>query len=156
LELDLIKFLGEMAEKKKERDLKLTKKQKAFCKNYDECKNATIAALQAGYSGRTAGWRCINNEGVQRELKRIEDEREQDETGSRFVVKQLKGLVRRCTEGRPVTGKDGQVTGTEYDNSNALKALELLGKHLGMFNGKGQRQGAKPGAIVLPERPKDS
>lgn len=143
------------AEQKKGREQRLTDKQIAFCKAYSACNNAAEAARIAGYNNEGEGWRCMKSAAVTKELERLARERELEETDSRFVVKQLKDLVLRCTEGKTGKGKDGQTEGTTYDNNNAVKALELLGKYLGMFNGKAMPLMEERTMLILPEPPDD-
>lgn len=62
--------------------------------------------------------------------------------GTEFVIRHLKKIVRRSMQEEPVTKKQEPVINDEgckvftYDSGAALKALELLGKHLGMFSDK--------------------
>lgn len=56
------------------------------------------------------------------------------------VIRDLLELKRRCMELKPVRSAFGQVIPDvfEFDAKNALKALELLGKKLGMWKGEPQ------------------
>ena len=62
--------------------------------------------------------------------------------GTEFVIRHLKKIVRRSMQEEPVIKKQEPVTNEDgckvftYDSGAALKALELLGKHLGMFSDK--------------------
>lgn len=60
-----------------------------------------------------------------------------------FVVSHLKEIVRRCMQDKPATDKKGEPVVDEennkvyaFDPAHAYKALELLGKHPGMFSEK--------------------
>ena len=63
--------------------------------------------------------------------------------GTEFVIRHLKKIVRRSMQEEPVIKKQEPVTNEEgckvftYDSGAALKALEVLGKHLGMFGAAG-------------------
>ncbi len=53
----------------------------------------------------------------------------------RYVIDKLKENVERCLQVEPVRDKDGQPTGEyQYNASAANKALELLGRHLRVFD----------------------
>jgi phage terminase small subunit len=145
---------------------KLTVKQKAFCDEYLIDLNATQAAIRAGYSTDTAkeigsenltkpNIRAyidkeiaerskrtgINQDRVIRELARIafvnandvinideatlKDNATEDDTAAIASVKV-----------KTIPTKDGEGVEREIKLTDKLKALELLGKHLGMFKDK--------------------
>ena len=101
---------------------KLTDKQKRFCEEYLIDLNATQAAVRAGYSPKTASRIAIellNKTHVSEYLKGLMKERsEAVGVTSEQVVKELEKIA----------FADAEITGKEK-----MKALELLGKHLGMF-----------------------
>ena len=102
---------------------KLTEKQKRFCEEYLIDLNATQAAIRAGYSAKTAeqtAARLLRNVKVQKYISQLQKE-QSDRTGitADTVLKELKKIALTDTE---ITGKE------------KIKALELLGKHLGMFS----------------------
>ena len=101
---------------------KMTDKQKRFCEEYLIDLNATQAAVRAGYSSRTADRIASENlrkPDVQQYLQRLMQERSK-RTGitSDQVLRELERIAMTETE---ITGKE------------KMRALELLGKHLGMF-----------------------
>jgi phage terminase small subunit len=56
------------------------------------------------------------------------------ELNAAYVLSSLMTNVERAMQASPVLDRNGKPTGTwEYEGSVANKALELLGKHLGMF-----------------------
>lgn len=101
---------------------KLTEKQKRFCEEYLIDLNATQAAVRAGYSAKTASRIAIellNKTHVSEYLaKLMRDRSENTKITSEQVIKELE----------KVAFSDAEITGKEK-----IKALELLGKHLGMF-----------------------
>lgn len=105
---------------------KLTNKQKRFCEEYLIDLNATQAAVRAGYSEKTAD-RIANQNlkklEVQQYLQKLMQERsERTKISADDVVRELERIAMTDTE---ITGKE------------KIKALELLGKHLGMFSNGG-------------------
>lgn len=102
--------------------MKLTEKQKRFCEEYLIDLNATQAALRAGYSPKTAY--SIGDEN----LKKPE------------IREYLQQLMLQRSEHTGITAEDVlrelnsvAMADTELKGSDKMKALELLGKHLGMF-----------------------
>jgi len=138
---------------------KLTEKQKKFCEEYLIDLNATKAAVRAGYSKKTANTIAAQNLAklsVQKyisELQREQSERTRitadqvleelaaiafsDRTelarvvsrqGETAETKDLPDTVKKAVSGV----KQGR-NGVEVSSYDKLRALELLGKHLGMF-----------------------
>lgn len=106
----------------------LTAKQERFVQEYLVDLNATQAAIRAGYSSKTAysmGQRLLKNVEVQAAIqKALKDRQARTEITQDTVVEEL--------------AKIGLADAHDYSDadlkySNKLKALELLGKHLGMF-----------------------
>lgn len=103
--------------------MKLTGKQKRFCEEYLIDLNATQAAVRAGYKQKTArsqGQRLLTNVDIQRYIAALMQERSA-RTGitADDVIREL----------RAVAMSDAEIKG-----SDKVRALELLGKHLGMFD----------------------
>ena len=132
---------------------KLTEKQKKFCEEYLIDLNATKAAVRAGYSKKTANTIAAQNLAklsVQKyisELQREQSERTRitadqvleelaaiafsDRTElARVVSRQGETAV---TVKKAVSGVKQGRNGVEVSSYDKLRALELLGKHLGMF-----------------------
>ena len=139
---------------------KLTNKQKMFIQEYLVDLNASAAARRAGYSARTSNRAASENlrrPHVQAALQEALKEREKRlEVTQDMVVKQLAKVafhdlkdVVTWENGRITIRNSDEVDGTvlqeisetlsEYGTSkkvklnDRMKALELLGKHLGMF-----------------------
>lgn len=131
--------------------VKLTDKQKRFIEEYLIDLNATQAAIRAGYSEKTAY--SIGEENLKKpEIKRaIEDA--QLKRSSRIqitqddVIRMLIENIEKSSGTKQVVitqtrkSEDGEFVGDDvaqfvYEPSSVNKALELLGKHLGMFKDK--------------------
>jgi phage terminase small subunit len=60
-----------------------------------------------------------------------------------WVIAQLREVVERCMEPEPVLDRAGNPTGGfTFNPTAANRALELIGKHLGMFKDKPDGKGA--------------
>lgn len=97
--------------------------------------NATQAAIRAGYSEKTAdqiGYENSRKPDVKNAIEKALKER--TNITQDFVLERLEENVQRCMQAKPVFDKKGKPTGKyTYNASGANRALELLGKHLGMF-----------------------
>lgn len=127
----------------------LTPKQKRFVAEYLVDLNATAAARRAGYSVKTAdrigpellGKTCVS-QAIQEAIK--ERERRTEVTQD-YVIKKLKEIADK-------EASDTQESDLKF--SNKLKALELLGKHVGAFEPKTDSaavQGDDPITAALKE-----
>lgn len=129
---------------------KLSPKQERFAREYLLDLNATQAAIRAGYSPKTAysmGQRLLKNVEVQKAVQSAMDERsKRTEVNADYVLTNLLEIVERCMQRAPVLHKGEQVVDEEgnsvwcFDGKNAIRALELLGKHKGMFTDKLQTE----------------
>lgn len=131
--------------------VKLTDKQKRFIEEYLVDLNATQAAIRAGYSERTAY--SIGEENLKKpEIKRAIEEAQLNRS-SRVqitqddVIRMLIENIEKSSGTKQVVitqtrkSEDGEFVGDDvaqfvYEPSSVNKALELLGKHLGMFKDK--------------------
>lgn len=116
----------------------LTAKQVRFVEEYLIDLNATQAAVRAGYSAKTAG--SIGQENLTKpEIAaaiqvRQEKRSERVELSQDWVVERLRENVDRAMQAEAVKDREGNETGDyTYQGSVANRALELLGKHIGMF-----------------------
>ncbi len=124
----------------------LTAKQELFCQEYTVDYNGKQAAIRAGYKAESAEFqasRLLRNDKVLARVRELQQEQVERLAVSRdYVMLQLLDTYRCCREPTPVMEYDpdtGQMkaTGTyEFDSKGALKAMELVGRHLGMFNDK--------------------
>lgn len=163
-----------MAKKRK----RLTEKQKKFVAEYLVDLNATQAAIRAGYSKRNAGKIGPELLGKTRIAEAIQDQLKAREkrtlvTADRVIVElskiafaDLKDFVQFGPDGviiLPSATVDGtvlaEVSETETQSGGTrriklydkLKALELLGKHLGMFVDKVEHSGDLELIVKLPD-----
>ena len=98
-------------------------KQQRFVLEYLKDRNATQAAIRTGYSERTAGsygHDLLKNPEVSAViLKKTEELAEKQEISIEWVLKKLKATADTC-----------EVPAVQ------VRAIELIGKHLGMFREK--------------------
>lgn len=143
----------------------LTEKQQRFVEEYLIDLNATQAAIRSGYSAKTAdvqGSRMLANVKVQQAISEIMANRSK-RTGvnqdmvvqelARIAFVKMTDVVNAYGEIRPDASDDdlaciesvkykrsdtdtGSSEEREIKIASKLKALELLGKHLGMWNDK--------------------
>lgn len=115
----------------------LQPKQKRFCEEYVIDLNATQAAIRAGYSQRSAkeiAARLLTKDNVQIEVQMLMDKiSEKTAITAATVLKRINRIA--------------DVAEKEKEYQAALKANELLGKHLKMFTDKTEITGADGGAI---------
>lgn len=101
----------------------LTDRQARFCEEYLIDLNATQAAIRAGYSEKTAREQAAQNLSklnIQEKIAELKAERaKRTEMTQDSVIQELAAVARAEIKGVRAVDK--------------LKALELLGKHLGMF-----------------------
>lgn len=122
---------------------KMTEKQKAFCDYYIETGNATEAAINAGYSKKTA--KVIGSENltkpylkqyIDERLAKIEDERiAKGEEVLQYLTKVMRG------EEKDQFGLDASL-------QDRTKAAELLGKRYRLFTEKIEVDGVQQVQIV--------
>lgn len=138
---------------------KLTARQQLFCEEYLKDLNAHASAVRAGYSAKSdaAGSKLMANPMVAERIKELMQERvkrlhlDQD-----YVVKTLMEVVERCMQRQPVRGRWNRDTNSfeqakdefgndvwQFDSHGASKALELLGRHLGIFEKDNRQSGQK-------------
>jgi phage terminase small subunit len=116
----------------------LTRKQRMFCAEYMIDFNGKQSAIRAGYSPKTAEFQAsvlLRNRKVATEVKRLQDEKIQA-TGitAEYVIKSLHEVAEFTKAPRPRYNKAGDIVGEGIDSAGATRSLELLGKHLGVFD----------------------
>lgn len=120
----------------------LNARQEAFVREYLVDLNATQAAIRAGYSERTAysqGQRLLKHVEVAAAIQAAQAARaERTEVTQDWVITRLAQNVERAMQAEPVRNREGNPTGEYvYAGAVANKALELLGRHLGLFGPRG-------------------
>lgn len=138
---------------------KFTDKQRRFVQEYLKDLNATQAAKRAGYSGKTAysiGQRLLKNVEIKQAIEKgLDRQQRQAEITQDRVLQELAAIAfasgadyAQVVSGTAVANDTESLTdmqkaaivsikatgdGVEVKLAGKLKALELLGKHLGVF-----------------------
>ena len=133
----------------------LTEKQKRFCDEYLIDLNATQAAIRAGYSVKNAdkiGSELLGKTRVSETISRkIAERSKRTGINQDRVIQELARIafvnpqnvidsedasVREDVKVKTMDGAKGKSVEREVRLNDKMKALELLGKHLGMFKDK--------------------
>lgn len=163
----------------------LTKKQKLFVEEYLIDLNATQAAIRAGYSPDTAqqmGSENLSKPVIKNAIdKGIADRSRRTGINQDRVIQEIakmaflnpvdvidmdeatiKGEANRddtaciaSVKVKVIPGEGGNITEREVKTYDKLKALELLGKHLGMFTDKLKMEGNLPVVIMGDDQLED-
>lgn len=122
----------------------MTDKQINFCREYVKDYNGTQAAIRAGYSEKTAAVKAnqlLHKENILNAIKQNQKELvESSCLTEEKVIAKVEKILDRCMSAEPVMEWNYEEhryepTGEyQFDSKGALKAIEMLGKHLGMFN----------------------
>ena len=121
----------------------LSGRYEKFCQEYAIDYNGTKAAIRAGYeekSARQQSSRLLTQEKILNRIMELQTEQVKRLSITQdYVVLQLLDTYKCCREATPVMRYDydrGEMVETgkyQFDSKGALRALELLGKHLGMY-----------------------
>lgn len=131
-------------------NIKLTRKQEIFVKEYLVDLNATQSAIRAGYSKKTAqeqGSRLLSNVMVMKAIEQAMEKRARKvEITAEYVLKTIYETIERCKQAEPVLDRKGEnvvidspsglALAYQFEANAVLKGAELLGKHLKMFTEK--------------------
>ena len=112
--------------------------QEDFTREYQIDRNASQAAIRAGYSAKNAdkiGPRLVGLGRVSEIIGREAEKRaERTNITADYVLEMIRNTVERCSQGEPVKDREGNPTGEwKFDSNAVLKGCDLLGKHLAMF-----------------------
>ena len=131
-------------------ELKLTLKQKKFADEYIRLGNATQAAINAGYRPKAAGQ--MGNENLKKpQIAEYIDKKMQALDAKKTmqikeIMEELTSIARgEIKEER--LDKDGDIVKTRPLFADRLKAMDMLGKRYGMWNGMG-REAASQTVII--------
>jgi phage terminase small subunit len=134
----------------------LNEKQKRFIAEYMISLNASKAALLAGYQSHKTGSYLLAKEEIKEEIKRLKDELKASQIVTvEYILNALTEVVDRCLKPEPqmiwdnlkrcrvqATNEQGKLVWS-FDSSGCNKALELLGRYLGIFD-KDNKQRINP------------
>lgn len=117
----------------------MTDKQMRFIAEYLTDCNATQAAIRAGYSPKTANEAAAKN--MRKNIIREEIERRLEEMQSEKIADAVEVMIYLTSVMRgetisPVLCPNGKIVEMHPDESQRLKAAELLGKRYRMFTEK--------------------
>lgn len=125
-------------------------KQERFCQEYIIDYIGKRAAIRAGYSEDSAkqqAYRLLQRDDVRERIRQLQEEQVKRLAVSQdFVVTQMVDVYQCCREDHPKMvwnyethemEESGKYT---FDARGALKALEMIGKHFGMFEKKGKNK----------------
>lgn len=137
----------------------LSARQRKFCELYLQGKSATDAYREAYGDKKSAGKsasRLLKNARIiayMHELRK--EQRDRLFLDENLVAVELVDLYRKAAKERPVmkwnpdTHQMEETGEYQFDGRTAAKALELLGKHLGMFVDKNEISGKDNGPVNI-------
>jgi len=121
----------------------LSKKERLFCEEYIVDFNSSKAykAISSDITEASAyelGSRMLRKVGIRQYIDYLVMDREQElQVDRSFVIEKLKINLERALAEEPVKNRDGEETGFWIYNGPVVnKSLEMLGKHLGMWDKK--------------------
>lgn len=116
---------------------KLTEQQDHFCHRFivDLDFDASFLEVFKRKPTNSDRWSLLKNLRILDRIRELKNERaERLELTADYVLGNVNEVVQRCMQAVPVFDRTGEPTGEwRFDGSTALKGLELLGKHLGIW-----------------------
>ena len=145
---------SEAQEEDRKQEKKLTEKEKAFCQEYLKDFNGTQSAIRAGYSENSAkeiAYENLTKHHIAQYLQQLIDKRaEKTELSAKWVLDNLVKVADRCLQQEPVLDSKGFPTGEyKFNSMGANKALELIGKHLGLFKEMSDKEPDQGFSLVI-------
>lgn len=139
----------------------LNAKHILFVNDYMISQNAT-ESYQKVYgctddAARKAGSRLLTNVDIMSEIVRRQEQvnaKIEKDTGIsvQWVIDSFKTIAERCMQAEAITDREGNETGEwRFDSSGANKAVESIGKYLGMFKEKIEHSGDLTITVSLPD-----
>lgn len=114
---------------------KLPKRRQRFVEEYIVDYNATQAAIRAGYSekaARSTGSEILQNPDIQAAIhEELEKQSQRTNVTADRIVQELAAMAFE---------RGADWTESKMKNNNKLRALELLGRHFGIFDGQGAQK----------------
>ena len=143
----------------------LTYKEERFCQEYTVDYNQTAAATRAGYAEKSAaktGCKLMKRPEIRAYIHQLQEEQKERLmlTSDRVLI-ELMNVYQKCVQAVPVETWSYELhemvkTGEyQFDSKGATKALEMVGKHLGMFDRKEQTTDEGPVFISGEEELKE-
>lgn len=125
----------------------MTGKMERFCQEYVIDYNGTEAAVRAGYSDRRAAAQAstlLKRGDIMERIAELQKEQAQRlGLSADRVVMELWEIYSRCMQAAPVMEWNAATHSYEpsdaeytFDANGAVKALKLIGEHIGMWNRK--------------------
>ena len=116
----------------------LNPQRATFVREYCSGVSAAEAARRAGFKpkhSRKQAARLLATPTIARAIEATKRKAlAKAELNAEYVLIRLQAIVERCMTAEPVTDKEGREAGEyRFDSGGANRALELLGRHLGMF-----------------------
>ena len=114
------------------------KNHEEFCHHFIRTRSIKEAGEAVGIPSRQNANVVHKRPDVQARIKFLRQEiLEELGLDTYYVLKSLKSVAERCMQAEAVTDRDGAPTGEyKFEHTGANKALELIGKHVGMFSDK--------------------
>lgn len=126
---------------------KLSEKQFRFVEEYLLDLNAAAAVLRAGYKTNKTNAYVMGTQMLAHPLiaeaiqEKLKGRREKMELSAEYVITKLISIVEEQEQGNPTA---------------ALRGLELLGRHLGLYKDKQEISGPDGGAIQMEQKVKQN
>ncbi|WP_151824166.1 terminase small subunit [Acinetobacter bereziniae] len=145
------------------------KQHEFFCHEYLIDLNITKAAIRAKFSEKSArqhGWVVFSRPEVQERIDFLKSQHIKElGIDAFYILKNLKSIAERCMQTEQILDKDGMpvfirggddeyAAAYKFEHTGALKANELMMKHLGMLSDKVKHEhtGVDGGPIDLSIR----